>query len=114
MSDCLFCKISAGQIPCSQVYADDTYLAFRDINPQAPTHILVIPKQHVSGLAEFPADNRDLAGGLLLTAIKISEQEGLVKGGYRFVINQGEDGGQTVGHLHLHILGGRSLQWPPG
>lgn len=114
MSDCLFCKIVAGTIPCTEVHSDDNFLAFRDIDPQAPTHILVIPRRHVGGLVELGDENEAMAGALLTTAVRIARAEGLDDGGYRFVINQGVDGGQTVGHLHLHILGGRSLKWPPG
>ncbi len=114
MNDCLFCKISEGTIPCTEVFADDNFLAFRDIDPKAPTHILVIPRKHVGGLVELEPSDTDLAGGLVTTAVKVAAAEGLAPGGYRFVINQGVDGGQTVGHIHLHILGGRSLQWPPG
>ena len=113
-SDCLFCKIAAGQIPCTEVFADDDFLAFRDIDPKAPTHILVIPRRHLAGLSNITADDSALMGKLITTATRISADEGLAQSGYRFVINQGLDGGQTVGHLHLHILGGRSLSWPPG
>ena len=114
MSDCLFCKIIAGQIPCTEVFADENFLAFRDIDPKAPTHILIIPREHIGGLSDFTDSHKALAGELLVTATKIAKDEGLVENGYRFVINNGRDGGQTVGHLHLHILGGRSLSWPPG
>ena len=114
MSDCLFCKIAAGEIPCTKVFSNDSFIAFRDIAPQAPTHILVIPRVHIAGLSDFTDDHEKLAGELMTTAVKIAENEGLVPGGYRFVINNGVDGGQTVPHLHLHLLGGRSLAWPPG
>ena len=114
MSDCLFCKLVAGEIPCTEVFSNDSYLAFRDIAPQAPTHILVIPKKHISGLSELNVSDIEIIGGLMTTAVEIAKEEGLVPNGYRFVINNGQDGGQTVGHLHLHILGGRALAWPPG
>lgn len=114
MSDCLFCKIIAGQIPCTEVFADEDFLAFRDIDPQAPTHILIIPRKHISGLSDFTNAHRTMAGKLLVTATEIAKEEGLAEDGYRFVINNGSDGGQTVDHLHLHILGGRALAWPPG
>ncbi len=114
MSDCLFCKIAAGQIPCTEIFADDDFLAFGDIDPQAPTHILVIPRRHISGLSDLTTEDSLLAGKLLTRATQIAADEGLNSNGYRFVINNGQDGGQTVGHLHLHILGGRSLDWPPG
>ncbi len=113
-SDCLFCKIAAGQIPCTEVFADDDFLAFLDIDPKAPSHILVIPRCHISGLSTLKSSDSDLIGRLVTTASSIAAKEGLAAKGYRFVINQGDDGGQSVGHLHLHILGGRSLSWPPG
>ena len=114
MGPCLFCDIAAGKIPCTQVHSDEKFLAFRDIDPKAPTHILVIPRRHIVGLTELESTDTDLAGELLLTATGIAAAEGLSEDGYRFVINSGSDGGQTVGHLHLHILGGRHLTWPPG
>jgi histidine triad (HIT) family protein len=114
MGSCLFCDIVAGKIPCEEVYTDPDYLAFRDIGPQAPTHILVIPRRHIASLTDLGADDRDLAGGLLIVATGIARAEGLDEAGYRFVINCGKDGGQSVGHLHLHVLGGRALAWPPG
>jgi histidine triad (HIT) family protein len=114
MSDCLFCSIAAGDIPCTEVFADDDFLAFRDIDPKAPTHVLVIPRRHVASLAELAEADADLMGRLLVRAAAIARDEGLATGGYRFVINCGQDGGQTVDHLHLHLLGGRALAWPPG
>lgn len=111
---CLFCDIGAGKIPCTRVYGDDTFLAFRDIAPKAPTHILVIPKAHIPGLNDLDAAATALAGELLAVGARIAKSEGIAEGGYRFVINCGQDGGQTVPHLHLHILGGRPLAWPPG
>lgn len=113
-SQCLFCGIAAGDIPSERVYSDDHVYAFRDINPAAPTHILVIPRKHLSRVTE--ADNNDeaLLGKLLLAANSIARQEGLEENGFRLVINTGDMGGQTVHHLHLHILGGRQMQWPPG
>lgn len=114
MASCLFCDIVAGKIPCSEVYSDSEFLAFRDIGPKAPTHILVIPRRHVASLAELRESDRALAGGLVTVAAKVAGAEGLDPAGYRFVINCGQDGGQTVDHLHLHVLGGRPLGWPPG
>jgi histidine triad (HIT) family protein len=114
METCLFCDIASGKIPCTQVHGDEDFLAFRDIDPKAPSHILVIPKRHITGLTELQESDKDLAGRLLLTASRIADSEGLSEDGFRFVINCGQDGGQTVGHLHLHILGGRALGWPPG
>ena len=114
MGSCLFCDIAAGKIPCTQVHSDEKFLAFRDIDPKAPTHILVIPRRHIAGLTDLEKTDSGLAGELILTAAGIAAGEGLAESGYRFVINSGLDGGQTVGHLHLHILGGRRLEWPPG
>ena len=109
MTDCLFCKIIAGEIPGNAVFENDKVYAFRDINPQAPTHILVVPKEHVSSAAELTGDNAHLAAECLAAAAVIARQEGLA-GGFRIVSNCGDDAGQTVKHLHFHILGGRRLQ----
>ena len=114
MSSCLFCDIVAGKIPCTQIYADDDFLAFRDIDPKAPSHILIIPRRHIARLADLEEDDATLMGTWLIRAKEIAAAEGLAERGYRFVINCGAEGGQTVDHLHLHILGGRNLQWPPG
>ncbi len=114
MSSCLFCDIVAGKIPCTQVHADDDFLAFRDIDPKAPTHILIIPRRHIARLADLEEEDAALMGKWMIRAAAIAAQEGLAERGYRFVINCGAEGGQTVDHLHLHILGGRNLQWPPG
>lgn len=114
MSSCLFCEIAAGRIPCDQVHADEDLLAFRDIAPRAPTHILIIPRRHVGSMAEFVPTDQDLAGKMLLLAARLAADAGLAADGYRCVINCGPDGGQTVGHLHLHLLGGRAMGWPPG
>lgn len=107
--DCLFCKIIAGEIPSTKVYEDDKILAFRDINPMAPTHILVIPKEHIGGVDELNADNSAIVGYIFAKIAEIAKKEGL-EGGYRVVSNVGEDGGQTVRHLHFHILGGKKLR----
>jgi len=112
MSDCLFCKMVAGEIKPDIVYQDETVLAFRDINPQAPVHILIIPKKHVETLNDL--DDSDLAGHLLKTAVSLAKQEGLAEDGYRTVFNCNKNGGQEVFHLHLHLLGGRQMSWPPG
>ena len=109
----LFSKIIRKEIPADIVYEDDLALAFRDINPQAPVHILVIPKKPIPKLADAESGDQDLMGHLLLTVKPVAEQLGLTNG-YRVVINTGNDGGQTVDHLHLHILGGRQMNWPPG
>lgn len=108
---CLFCKIIAGEIPSNKVYEDERVLAFRDIAPTAPTHILIIPKEHYDSVLETPADT---VAYMVETAKKLAESEGLCEKGFRLVINTGEDGGQSVKHLHLHLIGGRSMQWPPG
>ena len=108
MSDCLFCKIIAGSIPSTKVYEDETILAFRDIAPQAPTHILVIPKAHIASVAEISAENSGVVSHIFEVIPQIAQQEGLVSG-YRVVTNCGPDAGQTVPHLHFHILGGKQL-----
>ena len=113
MTDTLFSKIIRREIPADIVYEDDLCLAFRDITPQAPVHILVIPKKPIPSLADASPEDLDLLGHLLLTVTTIAASEGLTNG-YRTVINTGIDGGQTVYHLHVHLLGGRSLSWPPG
>ena len=113
-NECLFCKIVVGDVPADILYQDDEVLAFHDINPQAPIHILVVPKQHLDSLASVADENRNLMGHIMLTAKEIARNEGLSHSGYRTVINVGADGGQTVNHLHLHLLGGRALRWPPG
>ncbi len=112
MSDCLFCKMVEKEIIPDIVYEDERVLAFRDINPQAPVHILVIPKQHIATLNE--CGENDIAGILLQTVVKIAKLEGVEESGYRTVINCNKDGGQEVGHLHLHLLAKRQMQWPPG
>lgn len=112
-NETIFGKIIRKEIPADIIYEDEMCLAFRDISPQAPIHILLIPKQHIPKLADATAEDHALLGHLLIKAKEIAAKEGLAKG-YRVVINTGEDGGQTVYHLHLHILGGRSLAWPPG
>ena len=113
MNNTIFGKIIRREIPADIVYEDDLTLAFKDINPQAPTHILVIPKKPIPCLSEATAADRDLLGHLLLTVKTVAEQAGL-NNGYRVVINNGADGGQTVDHIHLHILGDRQMRWPPG
>ncbi|MBH0183721.1 MAG: histidine triad nucleotide-binding protein [Nitrospira sp.] len=108
MSDCLFCKIVEKKIPAKIVHEDDQVLAFDDINPQAPVHTLVIPKQHVAAVQAY------LIGKLLLACTKVAKDKGLAESGYRLVANTGRDGGQTVFHLHFHVMGGRHMGWPPG
>ncbi|MFO8080266.1 MAG: histidine triad nucleotide-binding protein [Armatimonadota bacterium] len=112
--DCLFCRIAAGEIESEIVHEDEQCVAFRDINPQAPTHILVIPRRHIAGIAEAREDDQDLLGHLLLTVADVARHEGIADSGYRTVINWGADGGMEVPHLHIHVLGGRAMSWPPG
>lgn len=109
--NCLFCRIISGEIPSNKVYEDDEILAFRDIDPQAPTHILVIPKVHYDSVLEAP---ECVIGKMTAAAKKLAEQEGLCERGFRLVINTGDEGGQSVKHLHMHLLGGRGFGWPPG
>jgi histidine triad (HIT) family protein len=111
---CIFCKIVRGVIPSTKVYEDDQVYAFRDINPGAPVHVLIIPRAHLTSLAEIDESNAALAGHMLAVAAKIARSEGLAERGYRLVSNVGAEGGQSVFHLHFHVLGGRSLVWPPG
>lgn len=115
MADCIFCKIAQGEIPSTKVYEDDLVLAFRDLDPQAPEHVLVIPKKHIASVMDFAEEDRELAAHILTVVVpKIARELGVADGGFRLVTNTGADGGQTVGHLHFHLLGGRSLSWPPG
>lgn len=113
-SDCLFCKIVAGEIPATVIRETPTTVAFRDINPQAPTHVVVVPRAHYPDAAAIANANPALAGDLLAAAAAVAEQEGLVDPGYRLVFNTGPGAGQTVFHVHCHVLGGRPLTWPPG
>ena len=112
--DCLFCDIASGEQDADLVAEGDRWVAFRDINPQAPTHVLVVPRRHVPSLEELDDDGRDLAGELLLAARDVARGEGLDDDGYRVVANTGRKAGQSVFHLHLHVLGGRAMTWPPG
>jgi histidine triad (HIT) family protein len=111
---CLFCKIIAGEIPSSKVYEDDRLFAFTDINPQAPMHVLVVPKQHIATLNDLTPANDGIVGAMIRTAAAIAKQQGHDGPGYRTVFNCNAEAGQTVFHLHLHVLGGRRLTWPPG
>lgn len=111
--DCLFCKIVAGQVPSKKVYEDDRTYAFEDINPQAPTHVLIIPKKHIAGLKESQPEDAEIIGYCHLVAARLARERG-IEDGYRTLFNVGLRAGQSVFHLHLHLLGGRSLKWPPG
>jgi histidine triad (HIT) family protein len=114
VSDCLFCKVIARQIPSSIVYEDDRVLAFNDINPQAPTHILLVPKRHIASLNDLTADDDALVGELARRAASIARERGISAAGYRTVFNTNRDAGQSVFHIHLHLIGGRAMAWPPG
>ena len=114
MSDCIFCKIAAKEIPSTIVYEDDNILAFKDITPAAPVHVLVIPKQHISSAMDIDENNVNLMANIFLVIKKIAQEQGISEDGFRIVNNCGNDGGQTVQHIHFHLLGGRSLAWPPG
>lgn len=111
--DCLFCNIVKGQIPSEKVYEDNDVYAFKDVNPEAPVHILIIPKRHIKSVDELEETDKELVGHIFLVAKKLAKENKL-KNGYRLVSNIGEEGGQSVEHLHFHLLGGRSFNWPPG
>ena len=113
MTDCLFCRIVTGELPAQVVHEDDRTLAFRDVSPQAPTHVLVVPKAHHADVTALTDADPALLADVLAAAVAVARSERL-DGGFRLVVNTGADGGQTVGHLHVHVLGGRALAWPPG
>lgn len=114
MNDCIFCKIIAGEIPSTQVYADEQVTAFRDINPVAPTHVLIIPNQHIASVNELAPPDEQVMGHLFTVARQIAAQEGIAESGYRSIINTGPDGGQEVFHIHLHLIGGQRMRHPMG
>ena len=114
VDDCIFCKIAADEIPSTRVFQDEICVAFNDLTPQAPTHILIIPRDHVDSLDKAASDHKDVLGHLLLTAAGIARKQGFAEDGYRVVINTNADGGQTVFHLHVHLLAGRPFVFPPG
>jgi histidine triad (HIT) family protein len=114
MSQCLFCKIVRREIPASIVYEDDDLVAFNDINPQSPTHVLIIPKRHIASLNDLQPDDDPLLGQMTRRAAALARERGVADSGFRTVFNTNRDAGQTVFHIHLHLLGGRSLTWPPG
>jgi histidine triad (HIT) family protein len=112
--DCLFCQIVAGEVPADSVFQDERSMAFRDINPQAPVHVLVIPREHIESLDDASQKEEALLGHLLRVAARVANEQGLSESGYRTIINTGAGAGQSVFHLHVHVLGGRALNWPPG
>ena len=114
MSDCLFCRIIAGEIPAKIAYQDDDVVAFHDISPQAPLHVLVIPRKHIAMINDLQSDDASVVGKLFLAAKKVAADAGYAESGYRVVMNCGRDAEQTVFHIHLHVLAGRALSWPPG
>jgi len=114
MTDCLFCRIINGELPSTIVYENKSFIAFDDIDKKAPVHILIVPKAHIDSVAAMTDEDLDLMHDLMEAARDIARQKGISESGYRLVINTGEDGGQTVSHLHMHLLGGRALSWPPG
>jgi histidine triad (HIT) family protein len=114
MDECIFCRIAAKEIPASVVYEDDEMLAFDDINPKAPVHVVLIPKEHFASLNEIPEGREDLLGRVLAKARAVAEAKGVGKSGYRVVLNTARDSGQDVFHIHFHVLGGRKMTWPPG
>ena len=114
MSDCLFCRIIRHEIPASIEYEDEHVLAFNDINPQAPTHVLIVPKRHIATLSDLGAADDQLVGEIVRRAAAIAQARGIAAAGFRTVFNTNRDAGQTIFHIHLHLLGGRSLTWPPG
>ena len=114
MEDCIFCKIVKGEIPSKKVYEDDKVIAFNDISPEAPVHFLVIPKEHIESVNYINEKNADIISHIFVVINKLVNELGIAESGYRIVNNTGEEGGQTVKHMHFHVLGGRSLNWPPG
>jgi histidine triad (HIT) family protein len=114
MEDCIFCKIINKEIPAKIIYEDEYIVAFEDINPQAPVHVLIIPKDHFNSLNDIPANKQELLGHIILNARKLAEKKGIKDKGYRIVLNTGKNSGQEVFHIHFHLLGGRQMTWPPG
>jgi histidine triad (HIT) family protein len=112
--ECLFCRIASGEVPSKQVHSDDAVVAFHDISPRAPTHILLIPRDHIPSAAELTDDHAPIMGHLFAVAAQVARDQGVADTGYRIVVNTGRGAGQTVDHLHLHLMGGRSMTWPPG
>jgi histidine triad (HIT) family protein len=113
-SDCLFCRIISGELPSAQIYSDDAVVAIRDISPQAPTHILLLSRKHIASVREMGGEDHDLIGKMFAAGTELATREGIAEDGYRLVVNVGQNGGQSVDHLHVHLLGGRRMTWPPG
>lgn len=115
MADCIFCKIAAGEVPAQKVYEDDSVVAFKDLSPKAPVHVLIVPKKHIQSVAQFQTEDCELAAHIFVDIVpKLAAELGVARAGFRLVINTGSEGGQTVNHLHVHLLGGRKMTWPPG
>ena len=115
MNDCIFCKIAAGEVPSQKVYEDDTVIAFKDLSPKAPIHVLIVPKKHIQSVAHFQAEDKELAAHIFVDVVpKLAADFGVAEAGFRLTINTGKDGGQTVPHLHVHFLAKRQMTWPPG
>lgn len=115
MDNCVFCGIAEGKIPSQKVFEDDSVVAFRDLSPKAPVHVLIVPKKHIQSVAQFQAEDKDVAAHIFVdVAPKLAKDLGIAEDGFRLVINTGKNGGQSVNHLHVHLLGGRKMTWPPG
>ena len=115
MADCIFCKIAMGEIPSQKVYEDESVVAFKDLSPKAPVHVLIVPKKHIQSVAHFQTEDKELAAHIFVDVVpKLANELGIAENGFRVVMNTGDDGGQTVHHLHVHLLGGRKFTWPPG
>ncbi len=113
--DCIFCKIATGEIPSQKVYEDESVVAFKDLSPKAPVHVLIVPKKHIQSVAHFQTEDKELAAHIFVDVVpKLANELGIAENGFRVVMNTGDDGGQTVHHLHVHLLGGRKFTWPPG
>lgn len=114
MSDCLFCKIRDGEIPSETVYENDDILAFKDVNPHSPTHVLIVPRKHIATINDLEGEDAKIMGEMMMVAQEIAKTEGVAESGFRLVINTNDDAGQTVHHIHMHLMGGRNMAWPPG
>lgn len=115
MAECIFCKIAAGEVPSQSVYEDDSVIAFKDLSPKAPVHVLIVPKKHIQSVAHFAEEDKELVAHIFVDVVpKLAAQLGVADAGFRLVLNTNDDGGQTVPHLHVHLLGGRKMTWPPG